>query len=106
MADRVTCGYTWVIALVLFGITTTIIPLVLFFLSGKWEQEWLIASPLGPLLFDDQSRLVLHSIVIATICAGFAGALGLPWLIRQIDDFRPLKKETPSDLQTNESGGV
>ena len=106
LADRVTCGYTWVIALVLLGITTTIIPLVLFFLSGKWEQEWLIASPLGPLLFDDQSSLVLHSIVIATICAGFAGALSLPWLVRQIDDFRPLREETASDLQMNESGGV
>ena len=105
-ADRVTCGYTWVIALVLFGITTTIIPLALFFLSGKWEQEWLIASPLGPLLFDDQSSLVLHSVVIATICAAFAGGLSLSWLVRQIDDFRPLKEDTASDPQANESGGV
>ena len=101
LADRVTCGYTWVIALVLFGITTTIIPIALFFLSGEWKQEWLIASPLGPLLFTaevslllgDESSLVLHSIVIATICAAFAGGLSLPWLVRQIDDFRPLEKK-------------
>ena len=112
LADRVTCGYTWVIALVLFGITTTIIPLALFFLSGEWKQEWLIASPLGPLLFTaevslllgDESSLVLHSIVIATICAAFAGGLSLPWLVRQIDDFRPPREETASDPQTNEPG--
>ena len=114
LADRITCGYTWMIALVLFGITTTIIPLALFFLSGEWKQEWLIASPLGPLLFTaevslllgDESSLVLHSIVIATIGAVFAGALSLPWLVRQIDDFRPLREETASDPQTNGSGEV
>lgn len=106
LADRVTCGYTWVIALILFGITTTSIPLILFFLSGKWEQEWLVASPLGPLLFSDESGLVLHGVVIATICAGFAGALSLPWLVRQLDDFRPLREETASDSQTSESSGV
>ncbi len=104
LADRVTCGYTWVIALVLFGVTTTITPLVLFFLSGKWKQEWLVASPLGPLLFRDESSLVLHSVTIATICAAFAGALSLPWFVRQLEDFRPLKEETASDSQINEPG--
>ncbi len=104
LADRVAGAYTWVIALVLFGFTTTIIPLGLFFISGEWEQVWLVASPLGLLLFvnTNESHLVLHSVTIATVCAAFAGALSLPWLVRQLGNFKPLEQEAASDSQTND----
>ena len=47
LANRVAGGYTWVIAIILLGFTTMIIPLILFFVSGTWEREWLIGSPVG-----------------------------------------------------------
>ena len=104
LADRVTGAYTWVIALVLLGITTTMIPLLLFFLYGEWNKEWLVASPLGPLLFSDTEGFVSNSIAIASVCAVFVGVLSLPWFIRRIGDFRPLRKEAASNPQTIESG--
>jgi hypothetical protein len=104
LANRVTGAYTWVIALILLGITTTIIPLALFFLSGNWNKEWLVASPLGPFLFSDTAGFVSNSIAIASVCAVFVGVLSLPWFIRRIGDFRPLRKEAASNPQTIESG--
>ena len=103
LSDRVTGAYTWVIALVLLGITTTIIPLVLFFLYGKWEESWLVASPFGPFLFADVSGFVSKSIAIASVCAIFVGVLSLPWFVRQFDDFRPPREKTVSNPQTDES---
>ena len=104
LAYRVTGAYTWVIALILLGVTTTIIPLLLFFLYGEWNKEWLVASPLGPLLFSDTEGFVSNSIAIASVCAIFVGVLSLPWFIRRIGDFRPLRKEAASNPQTIESG--
>ena len=104
LAHRVTGAYTWVIALILLGVTTTIIPLALFFLSGNWNKEWLVASPLGPFLFSDTEGFVSNSIAIASVCAVFVGVLSLPWFIRRIGDFRPLRKEAASNPQTIESG--
>ena len=100
--DRVASAYTWVIALVLLGITTTIIPLGLFFLYGEWEEEWLVASPLGSILFAD-SEVLPFSLIIASFCAVFTGALSLPWFVRQFDDFRPPREKAASNPQTNES---
>ena len=102
LEGRVASVYTWVIALVLLGITTTIIPLCLFFLYGEWEEEWLVASPLGSILFAD-SEVLPFSLVIASFCAVFTGALSLPWFVRQFDDFRPPKEKAASNPQTNES---
>ena len=104
LANRVTGAYTWVIALILLGITTTIIPLALFFLSGNWNKEWLVASPLGPFLFSDTAGFVSNSIAIASVCAVFVGVLSLPWFIRRIGDFRPPREEAPSNPQINEPG--
>ena len=103
LADRVTGAYTWVIALVLLGITTAIIPLALFFLYGEWEEEWLVASPLGSFLFVE-SEVVPFSLIISIVCAVFIGALSLPWFVRQVNDFQPLREKTASNPQTNESG--
>ena len=104
LADRVASSYTWVVALILVGITTTIVPLGLFFLYGNWNKEWLVASPLGALLFSDTKGYVSNSIGIATVCAVFVGALSLPWFISRIGDFRsPIGKEATTP-QTNESG--
>ena len=104
LAARVTSGYTWVIALFLLGLTTTIVPIILFFVSGDWNKEWLVASPLGLLLFADVSGFVSNSLAMAGVCAIFVGVLSLPWFVRQFDDFRPPRKKAASNLQTNESG--
>ncbi len=101
--DRIANRYTWVIALILLGITTTIIPLGLFFIYGDWNKEWLVASPLGALLFAETKGYVSNSIAIASVCAIFVGMLNMPWFFRRIGDFRPLREEVASSPQTNES---
>ena len=103
LADRVTGAYTWVIALVLLGITTTIIPLGLFFLYGEWKEEWLVASPLGSIL-STNSDIVPFSLIIASFCAVFTGALNLPWFFRQFSDFHAPREKATSNPQTSESG--
>ena len=95
LADRVTNAYTWVIALVLLGITTTIIPLLLFFCYGKWEENWLVASPLGSILFSEGEVVVL-SLIVAGFCTVFIGALSLPWFFRQFNNFRPPREKAAS----------
>ena len=104
LADRVASSYTWVIAVMLAGFTTTIVPLGLFFLYGDWNEEWLVASPLGALLFSDTKGYVSNSIGMASVCAIFVGALSLPWFISGIADFRPLIGKEATNPQTNESG--
>ena len=102
LANRVTGTYTWVIALVLVGITTTIIPLILFFFYGKWEENWLVASPLGSFLFFE-SEVVPFSLIISIFCAVFIGALSMPWLFRQFGNFRPPIGKAANNLQTDEA---
>ena len=104
LANRVTGAYTWVIALILLGITTTIIPLALFFLSGHWSKEWLVASPLGLFLFSDTEGFVSNSIAIASVCAIFVGVLSLRWFVRRFNDFRPPREKVTSNPQINEPG--
>ena len=103
LAARVANVYTWVIALVLLGITTTIIPLILFFCYGKWEEHWLVASPLGSILFT-KSEVVPLSLIVASFCTVFIGALSLPWFFRQFINFRPPREKAASGSQTDESG--
>ena len=103
LADRVTGAYTWVIALILLGVTTTIIPLALFFLSGNWNKEWLVASPLGPFLFSDTEGFVSNSIAIARVCAIFVGVLSLPWFVRQFNDFQSPIEKVANNPQANAS---
>ena len=104
LANRVPGGYTWVIALVLLGVATTIIPLILFFSSGEWNEEWFIGSPviLFASLLNGDSDFLWTSVFIAAISALIVGILSLPWLIRQITDFRPPYPEAPSESQTDE----
>ena len=104
LANRVTGAYTWVIALILLGITTTIIPLALFFLFGNWSEEWLVASPLGLFLFSDTEDFVSNSIAIASVCAIFVGVLSLRWFVRRFNDFRPPREKVTSNPQINEPG--
>ena len=104
LANRVTGAYTWVIALILLGITTTIIPLALFFLFGNWSKEWLVASPLGLFLFSDTEGFVSNSIAIASVCAIFVGVLSLRWFVRRFNDFRPPREKVTSNPQINEPG--
>ena len=88
LADRVNSSHTWIIALVLLGITTAIIPLILFFVYGRWEENWLVASPLGPVLFHD-SEVLPFSLMVSISCAVCIGALSLPWFFRHFGNFRP-----------------
>ena len=104
LANRVTGAYTWVIALILLGVTTTIIPLALFFLFGNWSKEWLVASPLGLFLFSDTEGFVSNSTAIASVCAIFVGVLSLRWFVRRFNDFRPPREKTVSNPQINEPG--
>ena len=103
LADRVTNAYTWVIALILLGITTTIVPLILFFVYSEWNENWLVASPLGSILFSE-SEVVPFSLIISIFCVVFIGALSLPWFFRQFSDFKPPREKVTSSSQTNESG--
>ena len=104
LADRVISAYTWIIALVLLGVTTTIVPLILFFLHGKWEEHSLVMSPLGAFLFHE-SAVVPFSLVVSIFSAVVIGALSLPWFIRQFSGFRPpleTKQQTvPKETDTN-----
>ena len=102
LANRVASSYTWIIGLILFVIASTIIPLLLFFASGKWTEEWFIASPFGSFtgLYNGNEDLLWGSVAIAGISAVVVGFLSLPWLIKQIADFRPPK--ATSEPRTNE----
>ena len=104
LANRVTSAYTWVIGLILFVIAATIIPLLLFFASGEWNEEWFIASPFGMFvgLTNSNNDVLWGSVVIAGISSFFAGILSLPWLIKQIADFSPPRPEATSEPQTKE----
>ena len=105
LANRVPVGYTWAIALVLLVVATTIIPLILFFSTGKWDQNWFIGSPAGLFvgLFEgDWVEILWPSVSIAAISAVVVGILSLPWLIRQITDFRSPYPEATSKPQTDE----
>ena len=96
LANRVAGGYTWLISLVLMGFATTIIPLILFLLSGTWDKGWLIGSPMGPIVFsaDGDSELLRECALLAGVFAVFIGALNLPWFIKQIINFHPPKQKT------------
>jgi hypothetical protein len=106
LANRVAGGYTWVIAIVLLGFTTMIIPLILFFASGTWEREWLIGSPVGVTFafnVTDIHVLVFNSLKIASVCAVLVGVLSVPWFVRQIRNFQPPKQNTANESQTDEA---
>lgn len=101
LAKRVSGCHTWLIALVLMGFATTIIPLILFFLSGTWDRGWLVGSPLGPIIFiaNDDPGLLSGSAQLAGAFAVFIGAINLPWFINQIINFHPLTQENTSNPQ-------
>ena len=99
LANRVAGGYTWLISLVLMGCATTILPLILFLLSGTWDKGWLIGSPIGPIVFsaNGDSDLLTESAQLAAAFAVFVSALNLPWFIKQIINFHPPRQNTASN---------
>ena len=103
LANRVAGCHTWLIALILMGFVTTIVPFILFLLSGAWDKGWLIGSPIGPLVFsvNEDSELLSGSAQLASVFAVFIGALNLPWFIRQIINFHPPRQETTVGPQTD-----
>ena len=104
LANRVVSSYTWIICLILLVITSTIIPLLLFFVSGDWDAEWFMVSPFGLFagLIDSNDSVLFGSVTIAWISSIVIGILNLPWLLDQITNFRPPRQETASESQTNE----
>lgn len=103
-ANRVSGGYTCVIAIILLNITTMIVPLVLFFITGTWQKEWLIGSPIGPILAipDSEYHLAYSSLGIAAVGGLLVCAISVPWFFTQIRNFQPPKKNTTPQFQTNE----
>lgn len=103
LKNRVTGGYTWLISLVLMGFATTIIPLVLFLLSGTWDMGWLIGSPMGAIVIsaDGDSKLLRECALLAGIFAVFTGILNFPWFIKQIINFHPPRQKTASNPPTD-----
>ena len=90
-ANRVSACHTWVIGFVLFGISTTIIPMIFFFFSGTWDIGCFIASPIGAFMYlDDHPHLVDKSAAIALGSAIFVGVFSLPWFMRQYRSFQPV----------------
>ncbi len=103
--NRIAGGYTCVIAIILLGVTTMIVPLILFFITGTWQKDWLIGSPIGPILAvpDGEYHLAYSSLGIAAVGALLVCALSIPWFFRQIRDFHPPNKNTAPQFRTNES---
>ena len=103
LARRVAGCHTWLIALALMGFATTIIPLILFLLSGTWDESWLIGSPLGPFIFigNGDSDLLSGSAQLAAAFAVFIGALSLPWFIKQVINFYPPRQKNAPKPQTD-----
>ena len=104
LENRVPGGYTWAIAFVLLVVAITIIPLLLFFSSGEWNEEWFIGSPaiLFAMALSGDEDFLWPSVLIAAISAVVVGLLSLPWFIRQIADFRPPGSVATSEPQTGE----
>ena len=103
LAKRVAGCHTWLIALVLMGFATTIIPLILFLLSGTWEKGWLIGSPIGMFVFlvNGDSDLLNGSAQLAGVFAILVCALNLPWFIKQIVNFHPPRRKTGVGPETD-----
>lgn len=91
IANRVSTRHTWVLGLALIGLSTTIIPTILFFYSGTWSAACFIASPIGPFLYlDVHHNLMGKSAAIATGSAILVGVLSIPWFVNQYGNFQPV----------------
>ena len=91
IANRVSTCHTWVVGLALIGLSTTIIPTILFFYSGTWSAACFIASPIGPFLYlNVHHDLMGKSAAIATGSAILVGVLSIPWFVKQYGNFQPV----------------
>lgn len=104
LANRIAGGYTCVIAIVLMDVTTMIVPLIMFLITGTWQIEWLIGSPIGPIvaISREAHHLAHSSLDIASIGALLVCVISIPWFFRQIRNFQPPKQDTATQFQTNE----
>jgi ABC-type Fe3+ transport system permease subunit len=82
-----------------------VVPLIMFFITGKWQKEWLIGSPIGPIaaIPSKAYHLAYSSLGIATIGALLVCVISLPWFVRQIRNFQPPKQNTANESQTDEA---
>ncbi|MDE0299479.1 MAG: hypothetical protein OXN17_12670 [Candidatus Poribacteria bacterium] len=91
LVKRIAGCHTWLIALIMMASATTIIPLMLFFLSGTWANGWFIGSPLSPFISiaNGDDELLEASALLAGAFAVFIGSLNLPWFVKQVINFQP-----------------
>lgn len=102
LAAPVSECHTWVIGLVLFGFSTTIVPTILFFQSGTWSAECLIASPIGAFLYlGARPDLETKIAAIAIGSAIIVGVLSIPWFVRQYSNFQPVWQRSVSKPRTD-----
>ena len=106
LANRIAGGYTCVIAIILLDVTTMIVPLILFFITGTWEKAWLVGSPVGPILAvsGKEYHLAYSSLGISSLVALLTCVLSIPWFFRQIRNFQPPKQDTATPPRANEVG--
>jgi hypothetical protein len=98
MGVRIHHYHTWLLALALatFG---SVVPLLIFLVlgygSGRWSRLVLGDSPLtflNPIYLDEASGRTARLIFVG-VWALAAAAVSVPWFVRQVRGFRPLRTE-------------
>jgi hypothetical protein len=90
--------YTWIVALTLLGLGSSIPYLIAFFLYyNQWHYLtdyfiWQVGNPFAA-LYDWSNRS--GYLVFASIWAIIIAALNVPWFLRQVNRFRPPGSERP-----------
>jgi hypothetical protein len=101
-SQRIPVQYTWIIALILLGLGS-ILPYLIYWamssalgLYGEVDIEWVITNPFSAAAeVETKARMVgapwLESspVVFSIVWATLVTLLNLPWVVRQLWDFRP-----------------
>ena len=87
---KVSAGYTWVVALLLIGLGSWIPLMVGFLAAGGMSRDtlypWTLLNPFSVL--DPAHQL--ECLTFGCAAALLAGALSVPWYVREVSTFRPL----------------
>jgi len=99
---RLAPSRTWAVALVIFGVMMIIPVVAMLFVMQRppYRMEehwgWYLFTPI--MLFDDETRGT--GLVFSMLWAAVMLLLSLPWLARQIRQFRPLERGVPEKTAT------